>query len=203
MAIIHAYITGEQIMSARGIFSSLFYTFLSVLVLQFPFIVYSSVAASATETGKKAVSDQKNGSFSDAVKAETHPAAPQLSPQQVSGGSAAATAPFAEIKVEKATGENACTVQEVFSRHKELAGKIIQVRGKVVKYNPGIMGKNWIHIQDGSGDPMHNTHDLVATSTEEAVVGEIVTVQGKLAADKDFGAGYTYTAIIEEAKIKK
>ena len=112
-------------------------------------------------------------------------------------------APFAEIKVEKAVGDNAYTVQEIFAKTTELAGKIVQVRGKVVKFNPHIMGRNWIHIQDGSGDPLQNTHDLVATSTEEAVVGDVVTVQGKLTANKDFGAGYNYAAIIEEAKIKK
>jgi hypothetical protein len=190
-------------MSARTFLSTVFFTSLSIAVFQFHFVVYSQAAASPTETGKAAVADQKNGSFSDAVKGETQPVTPQVSQPQVSGGSAAATAPFVEIKVEKAAGENACTVQEVFSRSKELAGKNVQVRGKVVKYNPGIMGKNWIHIQDGSGDPMQNTHDLVATSAEEAVVGEVVTVQGRLEANKDFGAGYTYVAIIEEAKIKK
>ena len=189
-------------MSAKGFLSSYFFAFLSVFVLQFPFAV-SQAATSSTENGKAVVSDQKNGSFGDAVKAEAPPLKPEISQQQVSGGSAAATAPFAEIKVEKAAGEGAYTVQEVFAGNKELAGKIIQVRGKVVKYNPGIMGKNWIHIQDGSGDPMQNTHDLVATSAEEAVVGEVVTVQGRLAANKDFGAGYTYIAIIVEAKIKK
>ena len=111
-------------------------------------------------------------------------------------------APFAEVKVDKAVGDNAYTVQEIFAKSKELAGKIVRVRGKVVKYNPAIMGRNWIHIQDGSGDPLKNTHDLVATSTEKATVGDVVTVEGKLTANKDFGAGYTYDAIIEEAKIK-
>lgn len=200
---IESCITGENCMFTKDLFSASFFTFLVVIILQFPFTVYAQAAASPGETGKAAVADQKNGSFSDAVKGETHPATPQISQQQVSGGSAAATAPFAEIKVEKAAGENACNVQEIFSKSKELAGKNVQVRGKVVKYNPGIMGKNWIHIQDGSGDPMQNTHDLVATSAEEAVVGEVVIVQGRLAANKDFGAGYTYVAIIEEAKIKK
>ena len=189
-------------MSAKGFLSSFFFAFLSVFVLQFPFAV-SQAATSSTENGKAVVSDQKNGSFGDAVKAETPSAAPEMSRQQHSGGSAAATAPFAEIKEETAAGDNAYTVQEIFSRNKELAGKIVQVRGKVVKYNSSIMGKNWIHIQDGSGEPMQNTHDLVATSKEEAAVGDVITVQGKLAADKDFGAGYTYVAIIEEAIIKK
>jgi hypothetical protein len=186
-------------MSVKGLFYTLFFAFLSVCALHLP----AEAATASAEPPKAAVSDKTNGSFGDAVKAETPSTAPAIPQQQVSGGSTGAMAPFVEIKVEKATGDNACTVQEIFARNKELAGKIVRVKGKVVKYNPGIMGKNWIHIQDGSGDPMQNTHDLVATSMETAVVGEVVTVQGKLAANKDFGAGYTYVAIIEEATVEK
>ena len=165
-----------------------------------------SLAATAAQTDPApAVQDAvpHTGSFGDAVKAENHGGQPEMSPARVSGGSAAAAAPFAEVKVEKATGDNAYTVQEIFAKNKELAGKVVRVRGKIVKYNPGIMGKNWIHIQDGTGEPLHSTHDLVVTSASGGTVGEIVTVQGKLAADKDFGAGYTYTAIIEEGTLVK
>ena len=187
-------------MSSRLFLHTFFITSLSLCVLQFPVVTHAEAATSATKTGTAAAST--DGSFNDAVKAETPAVAPKLSPQQVSGGSAAAMAPFAEVKVDKAVGDNAYTVQEIFAKSKELAGKIVRVRGKVVKYNPAIMGRNWIHIQDGSGDPLKNTHDLVATSTEKATVGDVVTVEGKLTANKDFGAGYTYDAIIEEAKIK-
>jgi hypothetical protein len=190
-------------MSTRIILHTLFFTSLSLCVLQFPVAAHAEAATSTTKTVTTSASDKPDGSFNDAVKAEIPAAAPKLSEQQVSGGSAAAMAPFAEVKVEKAVGDNAYTVQEIFAKNKELAGKIVQVRGKVVKFNPGIMGRNWIHIQDGSGNPLQNTHDLVATSTEEAAVGEVVTVEGKLTANKDFGAGYTYVVIIEEAKIKK
>ena len=65
------------------------------------------------------------------------------------------------------------------------------------------MGKNWIHLQDGTGDPMHNSHDLVVTSAENVEVGNIVTLEGTLAAEKDFGAGYKYDAIIEDAVVIK
>ena len=188
-------------MSTRFFLHTLFFTSLSLCVLQFLVAAHAEAATGTTKPASATAS--ADGSFNEAVKAETPGVAPTLTPQQVSGGSAAAMAPFAEVKVDKAVGDNAYTVQEIFAKTKELAGKIVQVRGKVVKYNRGIMGRNWIHIQDGSGDPLQNTHDLVATSTEEAAVGDVVTVQGKLTADKDFGAGYSYTAIIEEAKIKK
>lgn len=63
------------------------------------------------------------------------------------------------------------------------------------------MGKNWLHLQDGSGDPMKNTHDLVVTTTEEVSGPKIVTIEGTLAAEKDFGAGYKYTIIVEDSTV--
>jgi hypothetical protein len=141
-------------------------------------------------------------SFSAAVKAETMAASP--APETVvSAGSAGAIVPLKEISIEKAPAANGYTVGEIFTKAKELAGKKVQVRGKVVKFSPMIMGKNWIHLQDGTGDPMHNSHDLVVTSGETVKLGEIITVEGLLAADKDFGAGYKYAAIIEDANIVK
>jgi hypothetical protein len=178
--------------------SGFFFALLLVCGLQLVF-VSSSQAAAKKEATQQAVTNQKGESFSDAVKAEN--GTPPAAMEQLSGGSAAARAPYAEVKVAKATGKNAYSVAEIFANSKKLNGKIVRVRGKVVRYNPAIMGKNWIHIQDGTGDPMHNTHDLVATSTETAKVGEVITVEGKLAANKDFGAGYTYAAIIEGAKL--
>jgi hypothetical protein len=104
-------------------------------------------------------------------------------------------------KIEKASGADARTVEESWSDGAALAGKTVSVRGKVVKYNPGVMGKNWIHIQDGSGDAAKGTNDLTVTSMDEAAIGDIVTVTGTVAIDKDFGAGYRYPIIVEEAKV--
>ena len=63
------------------------------------------------------------------------------------------------------------------------------------------MKRNWIHIQDGTGD--ENSYDLVVTTNDEVKVGDVITAEGKLAVDKDFGAGYFFPVIIEEAKIVK
>jgi hypothetical protein len=106
-------------------------------------------------------------------------------------------------KVEKASGADARSVEETWSQGAALAGKTVVVRGKVVKYNPGVMGKNWIHIQDGSGDAAKGTNDLTVTSMDEAAIGDIVTVTGTVSVDKDFGAGYRYPIIVEEAKVAK
>jgi hypothetical protein len=107
------------------------------------------------------------------------------------------------IKVEKAAGDNAYTIGETYAKSTALNKKQVAVKGKVVKFSQGIMGKNWVHIQDGSGDQQKGTHDLVATTQDTAAVGDIVTITGTFAKDKDFGAGYNYKAIIEDAKVQK
>jgi hypothetical protein len=107
------------------------------------------------------------------------------------------------IKVEKATGADAYTVGEIYAKSAALNNKKVVVKGKVVKFSQGIMGKNWVHIQDGSGDQQKGTHDLVVTTQDTALVGDIVTVTGTFAKDKDFGAGYLYKAIVEDAKVQK
>ncbi len=122
----------------------------------------------------------------------------------MSGGSTKAVVPAKdELKVEKAEGETGRTVEQCFSEKEQLNGKTVRVRGKVVKFTPQIMGKNWVHLQDGSGDPTKNTHDLVVTTSETAEKDAVVMIEGVLSKDKDFGAGYRYDAIIEDAKISK
>jgi hypothetical protein len=106
-------------------------------------------------------------------------------------------------KVDKATGADARTVAELWTQKGSLKDKSITIRGKVVKYNPGVMGKNWIHLQDGSGDPAKRTHDITVTSMDAVAKGDVVTAKGVLHLDKDFGAGYTYALIVEDAKVVK
>jgi hypothetical protein len=91
------------------------------------------------------------------------------------------------------------TVQEIFAGKQKLAGKEVIVRGKVVKYNAQIMGKNWLHIQDGTGT--EGSNDLTVTSSTPAKLGDVVLVTGKLSTDKDFGAGYKFAVILDEAKV--
>ncbi len=122
----------------------------------------------------------------------------------LSGGSSRAVVAANDgLKIDKADSENGRTVEQCFIEAEQLNGKTIQVRGKVVKFSPQIMGKNWIHLQDGSGDPMKNTHDLVVTTAETVDKDAVIVVEGVLSKDKDFGAGYRYDAIIEDAKIVK
>jgi len=91
------------------------------------------------------------------------------------------------------------TVGEVLGAKDSFADKDVTIRGKVVKYNAQIMGKNWIHLQDGTG--AQGTNDLTITTASEAKVGDTVLVTGKLILNKDFGFGYKYDAMIEDAKV--
>ena len=90
-------------------------------------------------------------------------------------------------------------VEEVYAKKDNLKGKKITVKGEVVKFNGGIMGKNWVHIRDGSGK--QGTNDVTATTMDAAAVGDKVVVTGVLTVEKDFGAGYKYEVILEEATI--
>ncbi|MBT3236279.1 MAG: DNA-binding protein [Bdellovibrionales bacterium] len=91
-------------------------------------------------------------------------------------------------------------VGEIFAQKDKLKGKTIKVRGKVVKFNPGIMKKNWIHIQDGSGTK--KSFDLTVTTNSTAKVGDQVLITAKVTTNKDFGSGYFYPLILEDAKVE-
>jgi hypothetical protein len=101
--------------------------------------------------------------------------------------------------IEKAEGGR--TIAGVFADKDQLAGETIVFRGKVVKANAGIMGKNWLHIRDGSG--AEGTNNLTVTTIEVLPnVGDTVLVSGVLELNKDFGMGYQYDLIIEDADVK-
>lgn len=93
------------------------------------------------------------------------------------------------------------TVQQIIEGKSKLEGKSVTVRAKVVKYNGGILGKNWLHIQDGSGSATERDNDLTVTTATEAKVGDTVLVTGKLSLNKDFGAGYKYAVILDDAQV--
>ena len=104
--------------------------------------------------------------------------------------------------VAKAVGANARTVAEIVKQSAKLKDKPVLVRGEVVKYNAGIMGKNWVHLRDGSGSEADGSNDILVTTTQLAKVSDVVSVQGVVRTNKDFGAGYVYAVLIEDAKLK-
>ena len=115
---------------------------------------------------------------------------------------AAGPADVGNVKVPKASGADARTIAEVFAQRATLKEKPVSIRGKVVKYNEQIMGRNWLHIRDGSGTAGKD-NDLTITTAEKAAVGDVVVVKGVVRIDKDFGAGYSYPVIVEDAKLSK
>jgi hypothetical protein len=112
-------------------------------------------------------------------------------------GTSATPAAVDLSNIRKAEGGQ--TVTELFANQAALAGKEVVVRGRVVKFTPAVMGKNWMHVQDGTGSSGIN--DLTVSTSATAAVGNLVLVRGKLGADKDFGAGYKYDVIIEDATV--
>jgi len=112
------------------------------------------------------------------------------------GGGAAATA-AADIEAY----EEGKDIAYVYANKDELAGQPVTLRGKVVKYNPGILGWNFIHIQDGSGAAGAGNNDLIVTTKAETAVGQTVVLSGTIVLDKDFGAGYSYPVLLEDASI--
>ena len=103
----------------------------------------------------------------------------------------------------KATGPQGRTVAEVIGQRAQLAGKTVAVRGKVVKFSPGIMDRNWLHVRDGSGSTASKNVDLLVTTQQTVAVGDLVLVRGTVRTDQDFGAGYTYDVLVENATLDK
>jgi hypothetical protein len=103
--------------------------------------------------------------------------------------------------VPRATGANAATVAELYAKKASLAGKTVRVRARVVKVLPGIMGKTWIHVRDGSGSEERKDNDLTVTTDADAAMGAVVLVEGVLKTDRDLGSGYFFPVIIENARV--
>ncbi len=139
-----------------------------------------AVSALAISGCKK---DDKTG---DAGKSQDHPKIETQSKFEIKPGS-----------IKKADG--GYTVEECFTMKAQVKDKTVAVRGKVVKFNADIMSRNWIHIQDGTGK--EGTNDLTVTTMGKAEVGQTVLVKGKIALDKEFGAGYKYSVIMEGATV--
>lgn len=93
------------------------------------------------------------------------------------------------------------SVEDLNQNKISLAGKTIQAEGKVVKVNNGIMGRNFVHVQDGTGDAGAGSNNLVVTSKQTANVGDQVSVTGVVVVNRDFGMGYNYPLLIEDATI--
>lgn len=121
--------------------------------------------------------------------------APQA-PMSTSSAPHGAMTPSLEVgQIELASG--AISLADLFAKKESYKGQTIKITGKCVKVNPNILGRNWLHIQDGSGDEL----DLTVTTSENVSLGSVVTMEGTITLDKDFGAGYRYDIIMEGASV--
>ncbi len=100
-----------------------------------------------------------------------------------------------EVDIKPASG--GITIAELIANKESYAGKTVRVKGEVTKFNGSIMDRNWVHIQDGT--EYEGKFDLTATTDVEIPVGEVVTLEGVVAINQDFGYGYTYEILLEKA----
>jgi hypothetical protein len=133
------------------------------------------------------------GSGADAMHAEA----------MKSHSSSGMTLPKPVTVVAPAAGEIAVlkegkTIADILSGSDQLKEQAVSLNAKVMKVSEGIMGKNWITLQDGTGTEPQNK--LLVTSQELVTPGDIVIAQGILKTDVDLGSGYTYKVLLEEAK---
>jgi hypothetical protein len=99
--------------------------------------------------------------------------------------------------------EGGLTIETVFARAASLEGKPVRIAARVVKVTPKVLGRTWLHLQDGSGSADDGTHDLVVTTTAEPAVGDEVVVTGTLKRDTDIGSGYRFAVLIADAELSQ
>lgn len=167
-----------------------------LLMTSLPFLV---MACNSNEFKETKIAPQATSQVSNNVDLSSkelppgHPA--------IDGKAAPAGGTMAEIKVENITkAKGGITIAEAFEKTASRKNAKVIIRGKIVKYNSGIMGKNWIHLRDGTGTADKN--DLVITTEQNAKLNDTITASGTLQYDRDIGSGYFFPVIIENANVK-
>lgn len=139
--------------------------------------------------------------FGSVAGAGAMPAAQGMAPH--AGMTAKMPTAMAVVKVSKAVGPDARTVAEVVEGKAALKGKPVLIHGQVMKVSNGILGKNWVHLQDGSGSAAAGNNDILVTTKDTVAVGDVVNAKGLVKTDVDLGSGYTYAVIVEDASLRK
>jgi hypothetical protein len=115
----------------------------------------------------------------------------------MSGSSSGSKIKVEKLKTSVEAMEGSVSIGDIYADPAKFEGKTIIVSGEVAKYNPAIMNLNWIHVQDGT--EFEGKYDLTVTSTEAFEVGQVVSIQGVVVLNRDFGAGYSYEVLLENA----
>jgi hypothetical protein len=120
--------------------------------------------------------------------------------QQGSTDRSSSIAPVRQT-IEMEPAKNGITIAALLKKPELFAGKKVMIRGKITKYTPGVMGTNWVHIQDGTD--FQGKFEVVITTKSELHDGETVTFEGSVTLNKDLGFGYFFDVLIEDAQIVK
>ena len=149
-----------------------------------------------------ACSGGKDEAAAPAQTADQTAAAPAQMPATLPENHPVAS-PGAEVDVSGvAKAEGGKTVAEIYAEKDTLANQQVTFRGKVVKVNSGVMNMDWLHVRDGSGAEGSNDLTVTTTSQPTPKVGDTVLVKGTVATNKDFGMGYQYPVLVEQAEVK-
>jgi hypothetical protein len=149
------------------------------------------------------------GTLAGAANAAAAPGSAALGPPHAGahpnlrGGNPPAMPDVDAVKVAKAEGPDARTVAEVNADRLALADRRVTIRARVAKVTPGVMGRNWIHLRDGSGAAADNSDDIVVTSKAEPKVGDVVVANGVVRTDVNLGSGYAYKVLVEDVSFRK
>lgn len=128
-------------------------------------------------------------------------AAPDL--KSMHAGAGQPSPQLKDVKIEKAKGPDAQTVAGIVTGADKLKDKPVTVRGQVVKFSGDIMGKNWVHLRDGTGSVADRTNDILVVTSDTTHVGEVVLVKGTVRTDRNLGMGYSYKVLVEDARLTK
>ena len=144
---------------------------------------------------------EKISTSEDDVKSPltTNPHALPMEPGQVATSDNSPKPVIDKKEVNVTATENTISIAELFKNRDTYNNTIVRLRGEVTKYNPAIMNVNWLHMQDGT--EYNGEFDLTVTTSGTVQIGDVVTIEGKVTLNKDFGAGYIYNIIIENATI--
>ncbi len=145
------------------------------------------------------VSKELNRTFPSILFVQNFSDQPIVSKVVLADSAKGKQAPVAKegVKVDPAKG--GITIAELYANKDKYAGQTVKIRGEVVKYNAEIMNTNWVHLQDGTS--ADGSFDLTFTTKDATKVGDVVTLEGTVSLKKDFGAGYYYEVIVENAKL--
>ncbi|NTW23352.1 MAG: hypothetical protein HGA37_01530 [Lentimicrobium sp.] len=126
--------------------------------------------------------------------------AAEVNEGQVLSGNEPVKAEVRRYELEIPQAENGIRIASLFANKLDFKGKRVIIKGKVTHYNTSIMKKNWIHLQDGT--EFTGKYDLTATSDTLTVkVGQVITIEGTVELDQDFGYGYYYEILLSDIKI--